>query len=147
MADLTAADVTVTVAIRDRGTAGKKHRIQGSIAFGDGAKTYPSGGIPMPAFGNFGMKRNLDTLVFHDVSADGLTWKYDKTNNKLRAYWPTGGASGPTAAETNPVGATGATAVTSSAATLPIVAGQGKEFVAATTTIAAKTLYFEAIGW
>lgn len=149
MADLAAADVTLTIALRDRGTAGKKHRIQGTMAFGDGVKTYPAGGIPMPAFGNFGMKRNLDTLIFHDPgSADGLLYKYDKTNAKLRVYWPTGGGgTAPTAAETNPIAASGATAVTSSAAQAPINAGQAKELVGATTTLTAKTLLFEAIGW
>lgn len=149
MADLAATNVTVTVNLKDKLTSGKKHRIQGTLTFGDGALTYPAGGVPLPAFGTFGMKRNLDMLILTDgASGNGLLWKYDVTNNKLRGYWPTGGGgTAPTAAATNPVLNTGATAVTSSAATAPIAPGQAKEFVAATTTIAAQTINFEAVGW
>lgn len=60
--------------------------------------------------------------------------KYDRANGKVQAFFPVGGS--PTAPTTlvDPVGATGAVAVTSSAATLPIVPGRAKE-VAATANL------------
>lgn len=85
MVDLVAADVTITV--EDRDIEGKKKRNRVKIAFGDGAKTYPTGGVPLPAFGVFGMVRNLDYLSLFDAEdAQGIVWKYDKENKKLRAY-------------------------------------------------------------
>jgi hypothetical protein len=41
----------------------------------------------MPAFSSLGLKRNLDFLSIIDSDdAQGIVWKYDKDNNKLRAY-------------------------------------------------------------
>lgn len=146
MADLASSDVTVTLS--ERRIVAKKRRNILTITFGDGAKTYPAGGVPMPAFGSFGMTRQLDFLNVLDDSAGPFLVKYDKTNNKLRFYWPTGGGgAAPVASATNPILTAGATAVTASLATGPFSAGQAKEFVAATTTIAAYTLQCEAVGW
>lgn len=87
MPALAATDVTVTVNIRDRTTFTKKHRIAVTIAFGDGALTYPAAGVPMPAFDKFGMKRNLETIEITDpANADGFMYKYDQANNKLRIW-------------------------------------------------------------
>lgn len=85
MTALVAADVTITV--NERQIVGKKRRNRVTIAFGDAALTYPSGGVPLPAFGSWGMTRNLDWLtVFDEDDASGVVWKYDRTNNKLRGY-------------------------------------------------------------
>lgn len=151
MADLVAADVTVTV--EDRQIVGKTKRNRVKIVFGDGALTYPSGGVPMPGASKFGMVRNLDYLILFDTdSAVGLLWKYDKVNKKFRGYWPTGGgATAPVAAETAPVSGaptlTGADSTALTTHTHSIAPGQAKEFVAATTTIAATTMFAEAVGW
>jgi len=89
MAGLTSSDVTVTRSVRDRdighGTLGKNMTIV-SVAFGDGAKTYPSGGVPMPAIGNFGFSRQVDFCAIQEPSGNGYTYKYDATNNKIRIY-------------------------------------------------------------
>ena len=85
MADLAASDVTVT--IERRSIEGKTRRCRVKIEFGDGALTYPAGGVPMPAASAFGMKDHLDFLSLMDYDdATGLVWKYYKANNKLRAY-------------------------------------------------------------
>ena len=84
MAALTAADVTVTVS--ERQIIGKKKRVLASIAFGDGVDTYPSGGIPLPTFENWGLVRNFDDFIITDSSGEGLIYKYDKTNHKLLIY-------------------------------------------------------------
>lgn len=85
MPALASSDVTVTVTERRQGN--RKRYSRCTVAFGDGAKTYPSGGVPLPAHGAFGLQRTLDYLTLIDGgSASGLTWKYDATNKKLRAY-------------------------------------------------------------
>lgn len=87
MTALASTDITVTVSIRDRRIYGNKHKVPVTIAFGNGALTYPAGGVPMPAFGSFGMKRNLDFMEFTDpANANGFLYKYDQTNNKIRIY-------------------------------------------------------------
>lgn len=85
MADLASTDVTVTV--EERRIEGKKRLNRVKITFGDGALTYPANGVPLPDFSSFGMKRNLDYLILTDPgSGDGLVWKYDQANTKLRGY-------------------------------------------------------------
>jgi len=86
MAALTAADVTVTQTAKANIVETQKH-IPCSIVFGDGSKTYPAGGVPMPSYASFGLKRSLDYLLLYDAAnANGFVYKYDKTNNKLRIY-------------------------------------------------------------
>ena len=149
MADIAAANVTVTV--EDQNIVLGKRRNRVKIVFGDGALTYPSGGVPMPGFASFGMVRNLDYLtVFDDDDASGLLFKYDRENNKLRIYWPTGGANNPSAAaaEANPIVMSGGASATAVDATTPALrGGQARELASATSTITAKTLYAEAVGW
>jgi hypothetical protein len=87
MAALTAANVTVTVRERRIMPGLKKRRLALTLAFGDGALTYPAGGVPMPAFGALGFQRFLDTIDITDAgSANGYLYKYDEANNKLRIY-------------------------------------------------------------
>lgn len=117
MADLAAANVTVT--IEERTIVGKKRRNRVKIVFGDGALTYPALGVPMPAAANFGMVRQLDYLtVFDENDGSGFVWKYDKENNKLRAY-----------------------CLTTVATNAPLL--EATNALAA----AAQTLYAEAVGW
>jgi len=150
MADLVAADVTYTSQGSGRitwGPGGRRH-FRYKLAFGDGAKTYPAGGVPLDKT-KLGLPTVVDALHIYDPDdGSGLWWKWDAETNKLRGYWPTGGGgTAPVAAATNPVLRAGAVAVTSSAATAPVDPGQAKEFVAATTTIPAQTLYVEAVGY
>lgn len=85
MADIASANVTVT--IERRAIEGKTRRNRVKIVFGDGALTYPAGGIPMPSASSFGMKVRLDYLTFFDESdGTGVMWKYDKETKKLRGY-------------------------------------------------------------
>jgi len=94
MAAIASTDVTITqqASIGVPGKtwiAGRKRHGLVSIAFGNAALTYPSGGIPMPAASFFGMARNVDTLVLSDPSnASGLLWKYDHSNKTMKGYFP-----------------------------------------------------------
>ena len=88
MSDLTASDITVTVAAKDRHVLGKVKMSQGSIAFGDGEKTYPRGGVPMPTIGRFGMNMGIDALQVSDESGDGFIMKYDQANRTMKIFGP-----------------------------------------------------------
>lgn len=119
MADLTAANVTVTV--EEQNIVNGKRRNRVKITFGDGALTYPAAGVPMPTFDKFGMKRNLDYLtIFDENDAVGQMFKYDMTNNKIRMYE----FDYPNAAE-----------------------GPALELDGGTDAVAAQTLFAEAVGW
>lgn len=86
MAAIAAANVTVTVNSEIRGGP-KQKRNRVTIAFGNGSLTYPSGGVPMPAIGSFGMVTALDGLVMIDAhAANGFLYKFDRANRKIRIY-------------------------------------------------------------
>jgi hypothetical protein len=89
MADLQATDVTITVAVRDRYILGKLKFVKATIAFGDAALTYPTGGVPMPTIlPAFGMHKQLLGLVFLDgCNAGGYVYRYDADNNKIMMYY------------------------------------------------------------
>ncbi len=102
---------------------------------------YPAGGYPLtPAL--FGLTAfaakppSLNSLIPPMILAGngqagfGFEMDVDQVTGNLRVYYPTGGSIAAPAAPADPVGNAGATAVTSSAATLPIVPGRGKELPA-----------------
>ncbi len=89
MTDLAASNVTLTTNDRDKDFGHRglgKNMSVFSISFGDGALTYPSGGIPLPAIGNFGMRRQIDFMSIEPDPDDGFVYKFDQTNHKLRIY-------------------------------------------------------------
>lgn len=89
MGNLAATDVTVTLPSRDRDIGHGALRKEVSIAtvtFGDGALTYPAGGVPMPAIGSFGFKREVKIVLPMVSAMDIYVYKYDATNNKLAMY-------------------------------------------------------------
>lgn len=89
MADLESTDVTVSLVAQDREFVGiGKVMTFPSIAFGDGAKTYPTGGVPMPAISAFGMKKEVKRMHF-EQPANGNSYHYDKANNKIRIFTAT----------------------------------------------------------
>jgi hypothetical protein len=89
MADLEAADVTVTLPQQDVDFLAMGKRISfPSIAFGDGSDTYPAGGIPLPAIAAFGMKRAIKRMHI-EQPANGNNYHYDLANHKLRIFTAT----------------------------------------------------------
>ena len=86
MAALASTDVTLTVTE----VANFVRRIPPlvKIAFGDGALTYPSGGVPLPTTpASWGLRGVLNYIVLVDADdATGIVWKYDYVNKKLRGY-------------------------------------------------------------
>lgn len=87
MADISSSDVSVSVDMRTGGVIlDKSKQYAANISFGDGALTYPSGGIPLlPSM--FGFRQEIASLAFSDASSgDGLIYKFDKSNAKIRIY-------------------------------------------------------------
>ncbi|MDD4339211.1 MAG: hypothetical protein PHV00_05975 [Syntrophales bacterium] len=89
MAAITSSDVTVTVNAGDRligGGGAFKNLTLATIAFGDATLTYPTGGVPLPAIGAFGLHKGIDAAILIPPSGDGYVYKYDKTNHKIQIY-------------------------------------------------------------
>lgn len=86
MADIAASDLTYTVQKTAKMEDGRR-RSNVKIAFGDGALTYPSGGIPLSSLSGAGFPNVVAEVVLMDANdASGISWKYDYENNKLRGY-------------------------------------------------------------
>lgn len=86
MTDLASTDVAITLDPRNRHILGKLRMSQGSLAFGDGALTYPYGGVPMPAIGNFGMNKEVSMFDIVDASGSGYMFRYDQANRKMKIF-------------------------------------------------------------
>ncbi len=85
MADLAASDVTYTVDNQFPTQGGvKKYKI--SAAFGDGALTYPTGGVPLTK-AKMGVPNVIQSLTVMEAAAgNGFLYKYDESTAKIRIY-------------------------------------------------------------
>ena len=153
MADLAAADVTYT--ITSEKISRTRRTVEATVAFGDGALTYPSGGVPLTK-GKLRMKRDLIGLVIVDPgNANGLVYKWDKSNNKLRIYKPTSfiiahaaGAGATTVRTTLVTARNKIEAESPSVGNADVkLAAEAVELIAASDTPAAATLKVIALGW
>ena len=89
MAAIESTDVTVTISGRDRDIghgAVQKNITIADIAFGDGVKTYPTGGVPLPSIGNFGFQREIAFGAVEGDPDDGFIYKYDRGNHTLKIF-------------------------------------------------------------
>lgn len=86
MADIAAANVTVTVNRRD--DVNGLRRNECTVSFGDGALTYPTGGIPL-AKGKLGMARYIDEVKITESNGNALLYEYDISAETIRAFFPT----------------------------------------------------------
>lgn len=158
MADLTSANVTITVQNQRyfHGTvAQKRHQVK--IEFGDGALTYPTGGVPMPAKDKFGMVHALEFLsLIDDNDATGIVWKYDKENNKLRGFIQgiTVSAAGAATMDdfaldttADPLATTVSVSLTNSTGAGAKYLGKMLELAGGSAAPAAQVLYAEAVGF
>jgi hypothetical protein len=84
---LTASDVTVTISNRHKERiAGGMRKVIADIKFGDGAETYPTGGVPLPAKEQFGFKREIALGMIEQPSANGFVYKFDRSNHKIKIF-------------------------------------------------------------
>ena len=82
MANLESSDVTVTVA--ERQVIGRKKRVRGTIAFGNGLDTMPVGGVLLPALSAFGLSRNMDYIDLYPSDDNSRApYQWNKATNRL----------------------------------------------------------------
>lgn len=82
MADIAATDITVTF-LEMRKTADRNlYNVQ--LAFGNGALTYPAGGVPVN-IAKLGCPDIVESLTIYDKGTSGYAWSYDAANKKLVA--------------------------------------------------------------
>ena len=79
------AETNVTYTINDRTRIGKKYFTEFTMAFGDGALTYPTGGVPITP-SKIGFRRNIDALKVIESNGNTLLYEWDKSANKLRIF-------------------------------------------------------------
>lgn len=172
MADIAAGDLTYTL-VKQRKEDSSNKVINLTVAFGNSTLTYPSGGIPLTS-SKLGTPNSIISLIVDGPSsADGLIYKYDKANNKIRIYYSAAqshnhtlflnnaevadGATARVNAGTNLLGAnTGSdisiagvadTSGHGGVVTATLAAGALVEVTAASYAPAATTLYVEVTGW
>jgi hypothetical protein len=134
--------LTATFDSRSKGMfySGAEKVRRGTLLFDS---SYSTGGKPVTA-ATFNLRR-LDHL---DISpSGGLIFEFDKTNMKVKAYYPTGGATAaPTSASAVPQVTGGASSATAVNATTPaLTPGVAKE-VGNTADLSTITPRFEARG-
>ena len=151
MADLAVTDVTATkVGKTEIGNTVKTHVMD--LAFGDGALTYPTGGVPL-SVAKLGLSREVHSVQIAGAP-DGFVYKWDHVNNKIQIYVQgvLVGAAGAVAMDDFPVTAAVGTdaeisvSLTNSAGAGTHRFGSLKE-LAATDTPAATALRVVVRGW
>ncbi len=173
MPDIVSTDVTYAPQAQGQRTvfrtAPREKRVLAKVTFGNGALTYPAGGIPLTAIASqVDLQRNIRrwSIVDGDDST-GIIWKLDHENQKLRGYTSTANTpTGTNAAGTVLVtaGTTG-DAVTNNAGVLESTGGQDliteaqvftgdavvaadfTELVGGAATPAEQNLFMYAYGW
>lgn len=81
MADIAAANVAYSILTRrNLGNSRKQNRVQ--LSFGDGALTYPAGGIPISK-GKCGCPVVIESMVVVDQGTSGYKFQYDQSAEKL----------------------------------------------------------------
>jgi len=88
MADITVNDVTPVVdRIEENFVPGGTRRwTLAGMTFGDGALTYPVGGVPVPSLATYGFKKALSYVGIEQPPGDGYLYKFDRANHKVRIY-------------------------------------------------------------
>jgi hypothetical protein len=86
MANLAESDVTITLVDKDFFSIANVLSIF-NLAFGDSAKTYPTGGVPVGAIGKFGFNKTIKLALIEDAPADGYVRKFDRANMKIKYFY------------------------------------------------------------
>lgn len=96
MPALAAANVTVVITDRTISGSPPKRHVHGTLAFGDGALTYPTAGVPLPAISAFGFERNMDKLEIFGINERTTDYlvRYGPANRTLLLYEEEAAAAG-----------------------------------------------------
>jgi hypothetical protein len=86
MPSIAVTDVTHTVVRTQVMGQAPRKVVSATLTFGDGALTYPAGGVPLDKT-KLGCPNIIESVDLVDAgSADGFIYKYDLANNKIRIY-------------------------------------------------------------
>jgi hypothetical protein len=86
MAAIASTDVTYTVSVRSKNESSKQVNTV-SIAFGNGALTYPTGGVALLK-ASMGLPVSLESIQFiNPASANGYVPKIDLANSKIKLFY------------------------------------------------------------
>jgi hypothetical protein len=86
MVALAATNVTVTISQRNvEDRPGSLRHVIADLTFGNGALTYPTGGVPLPAIGQFGFRKTIAIGLIEPPTDELFHWVYDRTNHTLMA--------------------------------------------------------------
>ncbi len=88
MAALSADNVTVTAPRRLQnlfGGGSNRKAAKVSLTFGDGALTYPTGGVPVPPISKLGFKKGIDFGAVSEAHGTYIV-KYNETTHKLMLF-------------------------------------------------------------
>ena len=80
MTAIAASNVSVSILNQRKYEKGFCNRCR--ITVGNGALTYPAGGIPL-TIGKFGMKATIESMSIVDAASNVYDFKYDQSANKL----------------------------------------------------------------
>ena len=88
MPAIAAANVTVSVNRRDIVRQGRRKSVRGTLTFGDGALTYSTAGIPLPAVSAFGFVRVMESLNIFGVNERTTDYqvRFGPANKTLLLY-------------------------------------------------------------
>lgn len=86
MANIAAGDVSYSFIKQRVGIQSLQTNLV-QLSFGDGAKTYPAGGIPI-TIGNLGCPTEVQSLRVSSNGGSGYSFSYDRTNQKLMMFLP-----------------------------------------------------------
>lgn len=85
MSNIAATDITLTLLTQRRSEDGRRLNVY-TMAFGDGALTYPAGGVPITK-AKLGCPNIIEQLTVFDKGTSGYEWSYDRTNEKLVGFY------------------------------------------------------------
>lgn len=167
MADLAASDITVTLK-NQRKMSDSRNLNRVLLAFGDGALTYPAGGIPITK-GKLGCPTIIESMSIVDKGTSGYSFMYDQSAEKIVMFQApsqththdvkiiAGQASAGTdaiSAKTLTLGKESATNITIAGANSATLGGVVSATLAAAAgvepsavAIAAQSIEVEVIGW
>lgn len=84
MADIAVSDVThLILNARTLGDSRKSNRVR--LSFGDGALTYPAGGVPLSK-AKMGLPVIVESMSVVDKGASGYNFMYDQSAEKLLMF-------------------------------------------------------------
>lgn len=87
MTALASSDVLIATTAKNRDfISGVKNLSIVDMTFGDGALTYPTGGIPLPDLPSFNCRSSIDFFSTEGTPDNGYDFRYDRDNHKLLVF-------------------------------------------------------------